>query len=201
MIAFVTAYDDATRANFAAYGPLREAADLLGAGATREALRSRLLAEPEAPLFAMTHGEERLLRGHEGEAALTTDDLAELGARAVYAWACHSASGLGRQATRVGATWWGYTGAISAPGTSPPEVEVFSALFGEIKGRFWRDHDAFLGEVHQRCELAAGALDAIAGSLESYLCLLHLWERLRVWVPGEQDAWKHPLAQPPTWMS
>jgi hypothetical protein len=208
---FVPGYDPATNANLAVAGELISMQDhaLLAGHATRENLVAALRSMATEALFSMSHGRPHYLRGQGGDAALTAQDAAEVGRRSVYAFACHTASGLGSAMSRSGVTWWGYTGKIQCP----EDAEVFRPLFVDLF-RFIRDvfasastagdRRAALEEIARRCEEAQGIVDDRAAHdpdlnvWAAYLCLLHVWDRLRVWPPGANHPEAHMRAQPPS---
>ena len=200
MIHFVTAYDPATHANLSAIRSVLLESDLVGGQATRAGLLRALATRPGEPLFAMTHGQPHVLVAHQGEAGLVAGDAAIVGTRAVFAWACHTAMTLGYTMSRFGATWWGYTGKIAAPGDGVREIPIFEDVFLEIRSRFAVEAEHLMAQIRTICEQAEYRLDHIEAGSDSYLCLLHIWDRLRVWQPGASDAWAHPDARPPTWM-
>jgi hypothetical protein len=211
VIVFVPGYDPPTNANLAVAGELISMQDhaLLARQATRENLMAALRSMAIEAMFSMSHGRPDYLRGQGGHAALTAQDAAEVGHRSVYAFACHTASRLGSAMSRSGVTWWGYTGAIQCP----EDAEVFRPLFVDLF-RFIRDvfasastatdRRAVLEEIARRCEDAQGVVDDRAvrdpdlDVSAAYLCLLHVWDRLRVWPPGATDPEAHVRARPPS---
>jgi hypothetical protein len=123
-------------------------------------------------------------------------------------FACHTAADLGRAAARAGATWWGYTGAITSPDASeelsPLLAEIFVYLFGVFAGAASTEaRQAVLIQLRERCHAAEIRIDDLletdpnldAGT--AYLCLLHLWDRLRIWEERAESPLQHPEAKPP----
>jgi len=132
MIVFVPAYDEATAANLAIATALMtdDCRALVDERARREFLLPALAA-PGVPLFAMTHGRPQLLRGQGGAPALVIADAASLAPRAVFAFACHTATEMGRVFAENGTDWWGYTGAISSPTTDPEILPLFLSVHSQ----------------------------------------------------------------------
>lgn len=209
MIFFVPGYDPATEANLAVVERLlpQVCRPLLRDRATREALLASL-EDMETPLFAMAHGRRDILFGQGHTHGLTEDDFPSLGWRTVFAYACHTAGGLGPSMARGGAVWWGYTGAVTAPEASPSLLDLFVRIFSFIRDEFALSRspearEAVLLRLADLCHQAEMEIDDLyeedpeldAGS--AYLCLLHIWQRLRVWGPESQIPLMHPDAPPP----
>ncbi|MFS8065323.1 MAG: hypothetical protein ACMG6S_03020 [Byssovorax sp.] len=211
MIVFVPGYDAATNANLAVARELVSAQDLglLGGEATRANLVEALRTRAAEALFSMSHGRPDHLCAQGGDAALTARDAAGTGARSVYAFACHTASRLGAEMSRSGVTWWGYTGAIQCPEDAAPFLVLFVELFrfiGEalVAASTVAQRRAALEEIARRCEDAQGVVDEHAfrdpelDVWAAYHCLLHVWDRLRVWAPGAMEPEAHGRARPPS---
>lgn len=211
MIVFVPGYDAATNANLAVARDLvlTEDLGLLGDEATRASLLEALRTRTAEALFSMSHGRPDHLCAQGGEAALTARDAAVAGGRSVYAFACHTASRLGSEMSRGGVTWWGYTGAIQCPEDAAPFRVLFVDLFCFIGGAFAAAstgvlRGAVLDEIARRCEEAQGVVDEHAlrdpelDVWAAYHCLLHVWDRLRVWAPGATEPEAHGRARPPS---
>lgn len=220
MIVFVPAYDPQTRANLhiarrlvPGSGHADAPITLFEHAADRVALAS-LLVINAGPLFAMSHGRQDQLLGNGGQPAISEDDeavLTLLGARAVFAYACHTATRLGRLAAEHGATWWGYTGKLQCPVDQAPFDQLFIGIFQLIADRFWAatshaSRSVLLDELKTLCELAAREIDEVgdahpdADTFSAQLCALHVWDRLRIWSTGEEGPEHHPEARPPTLM-
>lgn len=220
MILFVPAYDEPTRSNLAVAKRLPEQQGevrLLGDDASARLLRSAIVAtagDAQRPLYVMSHGTRDAIRAQGGGAALEAADglhLLLLARRAVFAFACHTATVLGRVAATHGVVWWGYTGAIQSPVSEEPLAGLFAEIF-----RFLRDSFAgaasrearsqALEELRRRCREAERAVDEAFEAdpsldpSEALLCLLHLWDRLRIWLPGHDVPEHHPNARPPALM-
>jgi len=153
------------------------------------------------PVFAMSHGGAHRLSAQNGALALEVSDASTVGKRFLFVFACLTAGELGPAAAESGATWWGYTGAISAPSHDEPTIDVFVGIFEMIADRFAKasttaDRLRLIEDVAERCIHFSNALGDTAPA-DAYLCLLHLWQRLRVWVPDSADPERHPLAPPP----
>ncbi len=209
MIFFVPGYDPATEANLAVAERVSSPASysLFGARATREALLS-VLSRETVPLFAMSHGRHNVLLGQQDEVALTGDDVPALGTRPVFAYACHTAGALGETAAKAGSAWWGYTGAVTAPEASEEFLPVFVAIFSYIRDAFPEvlfpgELEAVLLRIADLCHEAEHQVDGLAekdpdlDAGSAHLCLLHIWQRLRVWMPSLDSPRSHPLAPSP----
>jgi hypothetical protein len=210
VIFFVPGYDPATRANLAVAERILPAHcyTMLGEGATREELLLSLDAL-ESPLFAMSHGGADTLKAQGGGLAFGLKDVSRLGRRPVFAFACHTAGGLGQVAAESGTVWWGYTGAVSAPpDSSSPLLDRFAWIFAYIRDAFARarsteEQRTVLLRIAELCHEAEEQIDALleagadldAGS--AFFCLLHIWQRLRIWEPGSIRPRMHPEAPPP----
>ena len=209
MIVFVPGYDAATRANLAVVERILTASHhaLTGEAATRPHLLLAL-ASRDSPLFVMSHGQRDGFAAKGGEAAIGLADLARLRRRPVFAFACHTVCELGQAAAGGGSVWWGYTGAVTAPPDSPPQLlALCSAIFAYLSDAFTAsssvERSAVLVRVAELCHeaeervddlLAAGA-DLDAGA--AYLFFLHLWQRLRICEPGMVSPVMHPDAPAP----
>jgi hypothetical protein len=207
MILFAPGYDPATDANLAVARRLASVSclPLLADNASRAALLAALAGQ-STPLFALAHGRPDALLGHGGAPALAAGDATSIGPRSVYAFACHTAARLGEAAARQGATWWGYTGAVTAP-------DVPSALLAPIVSVFRYVWEALadpaiapavvLDELVRRCQAAEQEIDVLVendpalSGFTAYLCLLQIWQRLRIWRPGDATPSKYPAAPEP----
>jgi hypothetical protein len=211
VIVFVPGYDPATNANLAVARELVFAEDiaLLAEQATRENLLAALRTRAADALFSMSHGRPDHVCAQGGEAALSGRDAEATGRRAVYAFACHTASRLGSDMSQSGATWWGYTGAIQCPEDAVAFRLLFVGLFRFIREAFVAasttvERRALLEEIARRCEEAQGIVDEHAirdpdiDVWTAYHCLLHVWDRLRVWSPGASHPEAHVRAKPPS---
>ena len=215
MIFFVPGYDAPTHANLTIARELFGSAlmgswacmPLLKDQATRQALFVAL-DRTGWPLFAMSHGSSDQLFAQDGDIALAEGDVAKLGCRPVYAFACYTASRLGQEAAQLGTTWWGYTGIIQSPVAEAPFSALFTEIFGYLAAVFAPaqttvERLCVLEELAQMCQAAQEEVDRHASEQpdldvqEAHLCLLQLWDRLRVWTPGAQQPEKHPAAQHP----
>lgn len=208
MIFFVPAYDPATEANLMVATQIasEKSRRLLGGRATRKKLLAELSVSP-APLFAMSHGRPDRLLAQDGEMALNGADLDLLASRPVFAFACHTANLLGREASAAGSVWWGYTGTISSPGASEYVLPIFSSLFGFICAAFASadsplSRGSFLLQIREGCRQASAEVDRLlladldVDAAPVLLCLLQIWQRLRVWEPGAPEPMRHPDAPP-----
>jgi hypothetical protein len=211
VIVFVPGYDPATKANLAVARDLISAEDLalLAEQATRENLLAALHSRAADALFSMSHGRPDHVCAQGGEAALTVRDAGATGRRSVYAFACHTASRLGSDMSQRGATWWGYTGSIQCPEDAVSFRSLFVELFRFIQEAFVAastevERRAVLEELARRCEEAQSVVDEHAirdpdlDVWTAYHCLLHVWDRLRVWSPGASLPEAHVRAKPPS---
>jgi hypothetical protein len=222
MILFVPAYDEATRSNLTIAKMISQPQmiTLFAKDATPEKFAGALQEQTHWPVFAMSHGTPDSLKAQEGQTALSTAQVELLGRRVCYVFACHTATQLGPQAAKIGSSWWGYVGTVSGAFGESKAPETFHtddssaihSLFVEIF-IFLRDQfhlemtvlkrQQVLVELQQKCEQAANLLDKQylafpqQSFLEEYVTLAHLWERLRIWVSGNEQAEKHPSASEP----
>jgi len=209
VIVFVPGYDAATRANLAVVERILTVSHhaLTGEAATRPHLLLAL-ASRESSLFAMAHGRHAELAAQGGESAFGLEDTTRLRRRPVFAFACHTAGGLGQAAAARGSVWWGYTGAVAAPPDSPPELlslcsEIFAYLSDAFTTSSSGERSTVLIRVAALCHeaeeqvdgLLAAGVDLDAGS--AYLFFLHLWQRLRICEPGLVSPVMHPDAPAP----
>jgi hypothetical protein len=209
LIFFIPCYDSATEGNLAvAVQILPDACHaLLSDRATRAGLLESL-ASTGVPLFCMSHGRPDRLLAQGGETALSGVDAPALGLRPVFAFACHTASELGEVTAKKGAFWWGYTGRVTAPDSTEMVLPLFVEIFAYIRDAFPGADSAascrdVLTRIAELCHEAEARVDDLLGTGDTldvgsiYLCLLQLWQRLRVWVPGGREPLIHPQAPPP----
>jgi hypothetical protein len=189
MIAFVPAYDEATHANLKAVGVHLPADALVGPDAHRAKLIAALRLEPDSPLAIWSHGTHDGPLGHQDQFALLAGDVTGLAGRPAYVYACRTGTSFGGVASRAGWTWWGYTGAVSAPGGEDVELVLMGLAFRDVLSFFLTTHatvmqPSHLVEVRAIADRFEEQLDKMVDAAwENYLCLLHLWSRLRVWTP------------------
>ena len=206
MILFAPAYDESTWCTFLLASELLPGATqpLLGPDATRSNLH-QALARSDDPVVALAHGTADQLKGHHREPVLTVRDARSMSARAVLAYACHTGTQLGHTMSRTGNTWWGYSGAIAAPPEEATESGLITPVFRFLVDSFLHfkseiPHPEFFTRLKTLCERAVHHFDDLAESGEyvdagTYLCLLHVWDRLRVWNPGAIRPAYHPNCQ------
>lgn len=192
MIVFVTDYDGATAANRRALALYLPEDALVGAAARRETLVAALREAPGSPLAVWSHGSHGGPCEQGGQTALSVDLLTTVAARRAYVYACHTGTSFGGQAAAVGWTWWGYTGAVSAPGDDPQELAVIGQAFWATLELFQASDAATTTpeRMQQAQDIAARFeedLDELSAAVDNYLCLLHLWSRLRAWLPGRPE--------------
>jgi len=203
VIVFVTAHDEATTSNLGALARRLPADALVGDSATSSALVSSLRTRAAARLVAFSHGDHAGLVAQDGTPALPLHKLALVGSRSAFAYACHTGSVFGRRARDHGWIWWGYTGAVCAPGDGDAEREIVGNAMWAVVALFMESSDpdqigGALDEIRHICEASADELDGDPGaSWASYLCVLHLRDRLRVWHPAVPGPLRHPRCSEP----
>jgi hypothetical protein len=197
MILFVTDYDDATRSNRLIAEPLRDNFEevLIGEDATRAALHSMLTGN-QKPLFAMSHGRPDRMNDQDRNPAIHSGDILLASRRAVFAFACHTATTLGRKVASAGGIWWGYTGPIASPPDDPEQrlqlQPIFEHLMRFVEYKNPAEVIQFLEELKDYCEEAAKKVGPNGKVFDAHLCIHHALDKLRVWLPTEQDALHHP---------
>ena len=208
VILFVPAYDDSTTANLGVARHIKTGADhrLFADDATTAAL-AELLRGTAAPIFAMSHGRPDHLCAQHGEAAIHADDCLSLAGRQSYVYACHTANELGRAVADAGGVWWGYTGAVSAPPIHPEAAQEVARLFRLLKENVFDTPSkdirlALMLELRRLCDEVSEALDQIdfpdfCDQMSAHSCVLHVWDRLRVWCRLNNGPERHPDSQDP----
>jgi len=178
----------------------------------KERLLAQNLTTIEALGRAGVRPEEWRERLEAGQTtALTVGDAAAIGQRTLFVFACHTASKVGRDLTAAGAVYWGYTGAINAPAENPELAFLFLPIFEHIRDAWSlagtvRERTDVLTQIAALCEQAEERLDDMVlgdGELDAgsaYLCLLHLWDRLRIWTPNAESPEHHPRATMPLFL-
>jgi len=203
MILFAPAYDPATRSNHLMALRFEERASLalMQEDATRIRLLLALQASTDA-LVAFTHGTNDGFKGQHGEMALVSTDGASLQGRRALVYACHTGTNFGRMMAFAGSAWWGYTGTIVAPPDHVSEADIVAPVFDHLVTAFLNSQTPgsvsnVFDTLRSRCAEAAERLDARfetgeAVDMETYYCLLHVWDRLRIWLPGIGEPLHHP---------
>jgi len=107
--------------------------------------------------------------------------------------------------SRSGNTWWGYTGLVTAPPEEATESGLIGPVFAFLLDGFLRMRDevppaGFFMSLREVCDEAANGFDEryLAGhdvEVQTYQCLLHVWDRLRVWSAGAAEPAHHPNLQ------
>jgi hypothetical protein len=211
LIIFVPAYDISNRANLKIAAELIKSCNCV-AIFEDEATQCRLLTElkkSNTPLLVMSHGIPEALKAQDGQIALSTNDVNLLNGRTVYAYACHTAKQLGKNAAQQGSIWWGYSDAISCAIDSPELISIFTGIFVFIRDNFHtatsqHDRQRFLEELKNLCETAEEQVDMIDADteiteiMEVYRTFRHLWDLLRIWVPGADRPEQHPHSTSPS---
>jgi len=207
MIVFVTAYDEATKANLSVGKPLAEDHRhvLLEEQATKKNLIALLEKYPYEPLFAMSHGSEQAeFYGHDGhkrELAINIDDVELFKNRKSYVYACHTGAegNLGSNVSKKGGTWWGYSSRVTAPSSVKCICEKQEKLFSFIQNEFENKHDEneikeMLNELKTRCEEVDKCVEQECPeniTLEVIMSIKNIWQYLCVWHPSSGKAIKH----------
>lgn len=210
MIFFVPAYDPSTKANLTIAKLITKPyfVILFDKKATKEELKAAL-SKADLALFAMSHGAPDGLKAQNGNIAMSTKDVHLIGERTVYAFACHTAAELGKCAANKGTIWWGYSDTISCAIDSPALSSIFTDIFIFIRDNFEistspEKRQVMLEELKKKCEEAQKEIDFIDSQteiteiIEVNRTLLHIWDRLRIWIPGIQHPEQHPQASPPS---
>lgn len=211
MIIFAPNHDPQTRANHSVALNLITGSSMavVDADATRDNLISALEAA-NIPLLAMSHGREAYLIDQNKGIAICDGDVGLLSDRATFAFACLTANELGETVAVKGGSWWGYTGRISAPSEAPECLPFFVDIFRFIRD-FFPSHSSqhrcqhFLEHLKVLCEAARVRLndiflDGTDVDSDAFLCLLHIWDRLRVWLPGATEPIHHPDCNLPVFL-
>jgi hypothetical protein len=209
MILFAPAYDDSTHATcrVARRFASRASAVFLEQDATRENLVAQLRSGTwHDDVVAFSHGTTDTLKAQHSATAVSAGDVPLFSGRGVFAFACHTGTGLGGAMAEGGVAWWGYTGVILAPAGGEARDAVFGPVFEYLVDTFLArtDHSAIhrmFSHLRLLCHEAERLLDSLfdAGGevgMEDYKCLLHIWDRLRVWLPGRRTPEFHPDSTP-----
>lgn len=215
MIVFVPAYDEATQSNFNLAQTFKFPSNfiiLLEKQATRDNLLD-FLKETDSPLFAMSHGDTNILRAQDSQIALSIDDAFILEKRSAYIFACHTAVELGESVAKQGGIWWGYSDAINCYVDEPFSLQLFADTFLLIYENFPQaqtqaEVQDLLEKIRQQCEEIQDQLNyqfydnlaediSISQMFGVITTFIHIWQRLRVWLPGLNQPEKHSHAPPP----
>lgn len=209
VITFVTAYDLATNSNRAIAEELNSIPylTLFEKKATSKNLKELLQKHENLPVFVMSHGEQAYFYDNNEDIALDSESaktLQLLRNRSIYVFACHTAAKLAPKAAQKGTIYWGYNFQITAPDEQKEVKHLFVNLFLFIYNYFHLSTETtkienFLVDLEQKCEETNYLLDQIYEQYpaictsETYRCVLHIWSRLRVFVPNRAIL-KHPKA-------
>lgn len=210
MIIFATCYDSPTCANYSIAVELKcdDCTKLFIKKATQDNLLTELSSCRTKPLFAMGHGKPNKLNDQNRQPAMSDNDVAWFTHRLSFIFACHTATKLGQSIAKAGGIWWGYTGAIDAPPSDSIYLRVFLPIFQYIIANFPRSSSnerscqIFLEELKTICDNANEELDKLQEEgvnvdTEAYLCVLNLWDRLRIWFPGKSIPVRSPDSKSP----
>ncbi|EPL09852.1 hypothetical protein [Pseudomonas sp. CF150] len=208
MIFFVTAYDEATRANHAIARRMIIDSDinLLEFDAVRFNLKANLCSS-EGAIFSMAHGRTIAVIDNNGEYALHEADASLLVGFKVFAWGCHTSTTLGYKMSRSDVVWWGYDCAVTAPDDRIQYIDVFVRVFDSIKKLFVKGVNKLsvldiLEQIRILCVAAEEEFNILIedDSCESFAvfsCCNNIWRQLLVWLPALSAPLRHPLAPAP----
>lgn len=203
MIEFVTAYDDATQANLSVASGFLSKRAFVKEAATCANLLTALQERPFESLVVWSHGNHDGPKAQDGRPALPAQVLSTVKPRRAWAWACHTGTRFGERVSRLGWTWWGFTGAVTAPDTDDPRmVKLLAGAFEAALDAFESGQTpssvtAALVWLQVKLETIQEELDALEANLVCYKFILELWNRARVWFPGRDAPTAHPEATPP----
>ncbi|HYO72700.1 MAG TPA: hypothetical protein VEU33_42155 [Archangium sp.] len=203
MIEFVTAYDEATKANLSVASGLLSKSAFVNEAATRANLQAALQERPFESLVVWSHGNHDGPKAQDGLPALPAEVLSSVKPRRAWAWACHTGTRFGERVSRLGWTWWGFTGAITAPDTDEPKMVKLlagafeAALVAFQSGQTPSSVTTALVGLRLKLETIQEELDALEANLVCYKFLLELWDRARVWFPEHDSPTTHPEATRP----
>jgi hypothetical protein len=152
--------------------------------------------------------EQREVLRETDQTALEPGDGASVRRRSIFVYACNTGTHLGSSLVGAGAVYWGYTGKINTPAENPSLDFLFVPIFEYIRdawpdARSERTRRDVLNRIETLCESAAQTLDDLAEKdaeldvLSAGLCLLHIWDRLRIWTAGADSPEHHPRAHLP----
>jgi hypothetical protein len=205
MIFFIPAYDEATRTNLEVLKPIlpREAVSLLAEQAIRAHLWHCL--PNHDLLFVMSHGNSDKIWGHDDKPAVTTEDQSLFENKKIFVFACYTANELGIILKKRQNIYWCYTGAIAAPSQEPHLIAFFRTIFKHIIDHFPNGSDvasirALIETIKLLCHQMENEFDLLLEAGEdidiiNYTCLLHIWNRLRVYHFEHDDCIQHSSAQ------
>lgn len=146
---------------------------------------------PTTPLFVMTHDTSYDFFDQNDKIAINNSHHNLFLHRKSFVFACYTANELGRELGKKG-VYWGYTGGIQAPDdTHKKSIEIFASIFKKIIENFShceKDEqiNEFIHELKNICDNFAYEFDELFenehfDALDAHRCLIHIWNRLRVW--------------------
>jgi|TARA_R110002124_G_scaffold287327_1_gene472908 hypothetical protein len=198
VIVFIPTQDEATQDNMAVAGHIALPANRLhGPNAIRANAIHALTAAPIAPFFAISHGNPDSLLGHDEEPAVTTGDRELFGERNSFAFACHTAKGIGPSVAEQGGIWFGFAGPINCLPADPDTIHHFISIVDFIEDRFpgcttTADASAFINDLKQLTDQAFAIIDESGEqSFEVLHALRDIAMRLRIWLPFADNPVKH----------
>ena len=207
-VIFVTAHDVATQSNLIVAQNMSATADLslFAQDATRAQLYGSLNPQTDRTIFVMTHGGKNAVFDNNCMPAIDAADGDALSGYKIFAWACHTGASLGFSMAQQGVTWWGYDCAVTAPDGRASFAGIFAQIFATAKSQFPKGIDpssiaAVLEEIRLACEVALLQFDQLGAqdddeSFSLYSCCNQLWQRLSVWLSGQNKPNRHVLAPP-----
>lgn len=205
MIVFVTDFDGVTQGNKEVICPILvyfSFIELVGSEAISENLVSKLRENPQSPLFVATHGKPTYFQDNNGKPALEKEDVSLLAQRKVYVFACWTANELGRMEWE-NTTYYGYTGAVSAPDADDMRlVKIQTPIFEYILRNFPTCHDEaavkiFIEELKNKVDEAEEALDDLfeedtqIDTSDTNAFLNDVWKKLRVYHNNSVEPIRH----------
>lgn len=202
-IFFVTNGDAATEANFNVANGMEAPGDivLFGANATRAHLYLAVEANGNCDsIFSMSHGDLDGTFDSIDGLALGAEDAASFAGFKIFAWACFTGARLGATFSKSNAIWWGYDCVLTAPDDRVEYAPLFRRILQVAKSSFRNgiDHASALiviEAIKLECLAAIDELDIATlgqpGAIPLYSCCNQAWQRLSVWLPGNDVPIKH----------
>jgi hypothetical protein len=207
MIIFVSSYDSPTISNHnvleaIVYG---KGIVLLANQATRDNLIQSLLANPNLPVFVVTHGSDESFFYDAREIAFDLADAHLLTHRNVYVYACLTSNELGKACSDQNCIYFGYTGVVKALHDDPRSINHFRTIMNFIIQNFPQVNSQasakqFAIELKETCEQQEGAIIELSNENSNYdllgslSCLNDIWNRLRIYIATSSVVVIHPQA-------
>ena len=205
MIIFATYHDESTAESIKIAKSIVEPEDipLLETEAIKPRLLSVLNAHKQRQLMIFSHGKPNYCLGNDHIPALTTDDIALLDHRKVFAYACWTAVELGKMASeKENCLYAGYNNIVITGGSEIP-IEM-QTIFQFIKQHFHKPQSKeevsfFLKKLSSLCnQTEQNYLERYPQNLD-YIgistTLRNIWAKLEIWLTHEK--FTHPDAIEP----